>query len=115
MLCVVHSIAIRMMRITSVATLTARNTERAPQRIGASFEGILGFGGPLFLISGFSPGMASSTPSLAGAGGFSPLWGFSLISGLIIDGTIFFLSNQEKKEVVVKTLIKLFYVHRIYL
>ena len=56
-----------------MATLTARNTERAPQRIGASFEGILGFGGPLFFISGFSPGMASSTPSLAGAGGFSPL------------------------------------------
>ena len=104
-----------MMRITSVATLMARNTERAPQRIGASFEGILGFGGPLFLISGFSPGMASSTPSLAGAGGFSPLWGFSLISGLIIDGTIFFLSNQEKEEVVVKTLKKGFYVYRIYL
>ena len=65
--------AIRMTRITNITTLTARNTERAPQRIGASFEGILGFGGPSFFISGFSPGMASSTPSLAGAGGFSPL------------------------------------------
>ena len=93
-----------MMRITSIATLTVRNTERAPQRIGASFEGILGFGGPLFVNSGFSPGMASSTPSLAGAGGFSPLCGFSLISGLIIDGTIFFLSDQKKGEIVVRVL-----------
>ena len=71
--CIVHSIAIRMMRITSTTTLTVRNTESAPQRIGASFEGILGFGGPSFGMFGFSPGMASSTPWLAGAGGFSPL------------------------------------------
>ena len=73
--------------------LTERKMERAPQRIGASFDGILGFGGASLGAAGFSPGTASSTPSVGG-GGLSP--GFSVVSlmkGLIRDGTVFLRSE----------------------
>ena len=58
----------RMIRITIITTLTVRKMVRAPQRIGESFDGSLGFGGALPGASGFCPGTASSTPSLVGTG-----------------------------------------------
>ena len=71
-----------------MTTLTARNTVRAPQRIGASLDGSFGFGGesPLWTV-GFCPGTASSTPSLVGTG-FCPFSGESLTRGLISDGIV---------------------------
>lgn len=87
----------RMTRITMTTTLTVRKMVRAPQRIGESFDGILGFGGALPDMSGFCPGTASSTPSLVG-GGFLPDFGESLTSGLISVGMVLVRSGQRKSD-----------------
>lgn len=95
--------AMRMMRMTIITTLTVRKIPRAPQRIGASLEGTFGFAGASLGTVGFSPGTASSTPSLVGTG-FWPFSGESLTSGLISDGMVLVRSvhegcNKKKKKV----------------